>query len=87
MAMYKTHFLIKGFAPGVADYDYITTMQNYIKKPRVCFIANKQTRIHEYLSDNLKCHSGMVIFQRRDVIVTNGELCLCIDLVTRKQKL
>lgn len=60
-------------------------MQNYIKKKKTAlrFIkAHKQTRILEYLADDFKCHSSMVIFQRRDVIVTNGELCLCIDLVT-----
>ncbi len=49
-------------------------------------MAHKQTRILKYLADYFKCHSRMVIFQRRDVIVTNGEFCLCIDLVTIENK-
>lgn len=49
-------------------------------------MAHKQTIILEYLADYFKCHSGMVIFQRRDVIVTNCELCLCIDLVAIENK-
>lgn len=28
----------------------------------------------------------MVIFQRRDIIVANGELCLCINLVAIENK-
>ena len=35
-----------------------------------------------YLTDDLKRDRGMMVFQRRDVIVANGKLCLCIDLVT-----
>ena len=27
-----------------------------------------------------------MIFKRRDIIVTNGELCLCIDLITIENK-
>lgn len=45
-----------------------------------------ETRILEYLADQFKRHSSMMILQRRDVIVTNGEFCLRIDLVTRENK-
>ena len=36
----------------------------------------------QYLRKDLKCDGSVMVFQRRNVIVANGKLCLCINLVT-----
>ena len=44
--------------------------------------SENESYSRSYLRQNLKGHSSVVIFQRRNVIVANCKFCLRIDLVT-----
>lgn len=45
----KPVFHRNGFAPGVTNYDYIITMQNYIKKKQPCVLL-RHTSKQEFLN-------------------------------------
>lgn len=50
--------------------------------PSLYTIKNKQQSAATYPTHDLKRDGGVMVLQRRDVVVANGKLSLSIDLIT-----